>query len=96
MFNDCEKPAAAKDEECEGKALARQTQAEEKIDSRYNPNHINQKDLIELSLQSLHSSKLRQFLTWPYIVNVLPSSNCQRLMWISNCRRLLIMTCKGE
>ena len=33
MFNDCEKPAAAKDEECEGKALARQTQAEEKIDS---------------------------------------------------------------
>ena len=33
IFNDCEKPAAAKDEECEGKALARQTQAEEKIDS---------------------------------------------------------------
>ena len=26
---------------------------------------------MELSLQSLHSSKLRQFLTWPYIVNVL-------------------------
>ena len=33
MLNDCEKPAAAKDEECEGKALTRQTQAEEKIDS---------------------------------------------------------------
>ena len=33
IFNDCEKPAAAKDEECEGKALARRTQAEEKIDS---------------------------------------------------------------
>ena len=30
IFNDCEKPVAAKDEECEGKALARQTQAEEK------------------------------------------------------------------
>ena len=72
MFNDCEKPAAAKDEECEGKALARQTQAEEKIDSWYisSPNHINQKDLIKHSLQSLHSSKLWQFLTWPFIVNV--------------------------
>ena len=33
MFNDCEKPAAAKDEECEGKALARRTQAEEKVDT---------------------------------------------------------------
>ena len=31
MFNDCEKPAAAKDEECEGKSLARRTQAEEKV-----------------------------------------------------------------